>query len=98
MIWLAVGHGSVAAGFLQTVTGFGSATVLFFKAIDLVKENHRELAVVEATQSGEVLFTALMGVVSLKDAIPDTIGIVGIAIIIVGMILNSLLAYALYGV
>ena len=28
MIWLAVGLGSVAAGFLQTVTGFGSATVL----------------------------------------------------------------------
>ena len=28
MIWLAVGLSSVAAGFLQTVTGFGAATVL----------------------------------------------------------------------
>lgn len=28
MVWLAVGLSSVAAGFLQTVTGFGAATVL----------------------------------------------------------------------
>lgn len=67
------------------------ATVLFFKATDLVKENQRELAVVEATQSGEVIFTVLMGVMVLKDAMPDMIGIIGIVIIIVGMILNSLL-------
>lgn len=78
--------------FLIALLAGVTATVLFFKATDLVKENHRELAVVEATQSGEVLFTVLMGVVILKDAIPDTMGIVGIAIIIVGMILNSLLA------
>ena len=35
MVWLAVGLSSVAAGFLQTVTGFGAATdggsALFFR-------------------------------------------------------------------
>lgn len=68
------------------------ATVLFFKATDLVWENQRELAVVEATQSREVVFTVLMGVMVLKDAMPDAMGIIGIVIIIAGMILNSLLA------
>ena len=31
------------------------ATILFFKATDLVKENPRHLAVIEATQCGEVV-------------------------------------------
>ena len=52
------------------------ATILFFKATDLVKENLRQLAVIEATQSGEVLFT-LLG---------------GILIVVAGMIGNSLVS------
>lgn len=37
------------------------ATLLFFEATNLVKHNHKQLAVVEATQAGEVLFTLLGG-------------------------------------
>ena len=35
------------------------ATLLFFEATNLVRHNPKQLAVVEATQAGEVLFTLL---------------------------------------
>lgn len=65
------------------------ATLLFFAATDLVKNDARQLSVIEATQSGEVIFTVLMGILILKDPVPDQMGFVGIGIIILGMILNS---------
>lgn len=70
------------------------ATLLFFKATDLVKNNQKHLAVIESTQSGEVIFTLIGGVLLLKDTLPDWIGLLGIALIILGMILNSLLSSA----
>ena len=66
------------------------ATILFFKATDLVKDNPRQLAVIEATQSGEVIFTLLGGVLFLGDSAPDVLGLCGIAIVVIGMIGNSL--------
>ena len=66
------------------------ATVLFFRATDLVRENPRQLAVIEATQSGEVIFTLLLGVLILGDGMPSAISLAGIALIVVGMVLNSL--------
>lgn len=66
------------------------ATTLFFHATDLVKGNPRQLAVIEATQCGEVIFTLLGGVLVLKDALPSIWGFAGIALIVVGMVLNSL--------
>lgn len=68
------------------------ATILFFHATDLVKDNPKQLAVVEATQSGEVIFTAIMGVLILKDSMPDGYAFLGIVIILIGMIAGSLLA------
>ena len=68
------------------------ATILFFKATDLVKHNPRQLAVIEATQSGEVLFTLLGGVLFLGDSMPDIWGLCGILIVVVGMIGNSLVS------
>lgn len=68
------------------------ATVLFFKATDLVKENLRQLAVIEATQSGEVLFTLLGGILFLGDNMPDVLGLCGILIVVAGMIGNSLVS------
>ena len=66
------------------------ATIFFFRATDLVRENPRQLAVIEATQSGEAIFTLLLGVVILHDNIPSTISFIGIILIVSGMILNSL--------
>ena len=68
------------------------ATILFFKATDLVKRNPRQLAVIEATQSGEVLFTLLGGVLFFGDSMPDIWGLCGILIVVVGMIGNSLVS------
>lgn len=66
------------------------ATTLFFRATDIVKDNPKHLAIIEATQCGEVIFTLVGGVIFLKDKTPDMWGYIGIIMIIVGMILNSI--------
>lgn len=66
------------------------ATLLFFEATRLVQDNPKQLAVIEATQSGEVLFTLLGGVLFLRDALPTPAGMVGIGVVVAGMILNSI--------
>lgn len=66
------------------------ATLLFFRATDLVKESPGKLAIVEATQSFEVLFTLLGGILFLGDAAPGAVGMAGIGLIVVGMICNNL--------
>ena len=68
------------------------ATLLFFRATDLVKHSQRQLAVVESTQSFEVLFTLLGGVLLLQDTLPDLFGWVGVGLIVVGMVLSSLVS------
>lgn len=66
------------------------ATILFFKATDLVSGDNHKLAVVESTQAGEVIFTLLGSILLLKDSIPTPIGVLGLSLVIIGMILNSL--------
>ena len=66
------------------------ATLLFFRATDLVRHSQRQLAVVESTQSFEVLFTLIGGVLLLHDSVPDVYGWVGVGLIVVGMVLSSL--------
>ncbi|MEI3174751.1 MAG: multidrug resistance efflux transporter family protein [Lachnospiraceae bacterium] len=80
---------------LQSFSGTFSgviATWLFFYATDLVKHNARWLALIEATQSGEVVFTLLGGILLLGDAMPSAAGFAGIALILIGMTANSLAA------
>ncbi len=48
------------------------------------------LAAVEATQCGEVVFTLLLGIVILRDDAPSLTGWIGIAVIVPGMLLTSL--------
>jgi drug/metabolite transporter (DMT)-like permease len=67
------------------------ATILFFKATDIVSSDTHKLAVVESTQSGEVIFTLLGGVFIFHDKIPTLIGLIGILLVVIGMILNSLI-------
>ena len=67
------------------------ATMLFFEATNLVKHNHQQLAVVEATQPGEVLFTLFGGCFFLGDQIPTPLGFLGVFIVIIGIVGNSLM-------
>ena len=66
------------------------ATGLFFHATDLIRSDPKQLAAVESTQCGEVIFTLLGGMLVLHDAIPSGIGFVGLFLVVAGMIANSL--------
>ena len=66
------------------------ATILFFRATDLVRGDPRQLALIEATQCGEVIFTLLGGILVLGDSVPGPAGMAGPALILAGMALNSL--------
>jgi drug/metabolite transporter (DMT)-like permease len=65
------------------------ATLLFFKATDLTKGDISQLAAVEATQSGEVLFALLGELVFLHGSLPSSGSLVGMGIVIIGMIMHS---------
>lgn len=101
--WLVCGTISLVQGYVPTtgqhiqsllVALFSGVigTYLFFKATDMVKGNQKSLAVVEATQSGEVVFTLIGGVLLLGDAFPDIYGLVGLSCIVLGMIGNSIVS------
>jgi drug/metabolite transporter (DMT)-like permease len=66
------------------------ATILFFKATDIVSNDTHKLAVIESTQAGEVIFTLLGGVFIFHDKTPTFISLIGIITVVIGMILNSL--------
>ncbi|MDT3427180.1 drug/metabolite transporter (DMT)-like permease [Paenibacillus forsythiae] len=70
------------------------ATVLFFRATDMVRHSMTGLAAVEATQSLEVLFALLGEMLILSTPAPSLVSWTGIAIIIIGMILHSLFSHA----
>ena len=65
------------------------ATVLFFIATDRVHNDQGKLAAVEATQSTEILFVVVGEMLLLGVAPPQTLALLGIVIIIVGMSLHS---------
>jgi len=67
------------------------ATLLFFGATRLVRHDMPRLAAVESTQAGEVLFALLGGVLVFRDALPDAWGWLGLALVVAGMLGNSLL-------
>jgi drug/metabolite transporter (DMT)-like permease len=69
------------------------ATILFFKATDLVRQSMHQLAAVEATQAGEVIFALAGEILLLEGAFPQGLSIVGIIIVIIGMISHSLFSH-----
>jgi drug/metabolite transporter (DMT)-like permease len=82
--------GQAAQSFVVALFSGVVATLLFFEATRLTKHDPKQLAVIEATQSGEVLFTLLGGILFLGDQMPSLTGWIGIALIVAGMICNSL--------
>ncbi|CAM3114773.1 multidrug resistance efflux transporter family protein [Sporolactobacillus spathodeae] len=68
------------------------ATVLFFYATELVKEDSGKLAAVEATQSMEVVFTLLGELIFFGGSLPTHSAWIGLLLVIGGMILHSSLS------
>jgi drug/metabolite transporter (DMT)-like permease len=84
-------RGQVIQSFIVAVFSGIIATTLFFKATDMVSEDPHKLAVIESTQSGEVIFTLLGGIFLFHDKIPTTTDLIGISLVVIGIILNSLI-------
>ncbi|MGZ4031226.1 MAG: DMT family transporter [Tumebacillaceae bacterium] len=84
--------GQVLQTLLVALSSGVIATVLFFYATDLAKHNVAQLAAVEATQAGEVVFTILGEVVVLGGLFPQGWSLLGMVLVVVGMILHSLVS------
>jgi drug/metabolite transporter (DMT)-like permease len=84
--------GQLVQSFVVALFSGVIATLLFFEATSLIRHNPKQLAVIEATQSGEVLFTLLGGILFLGDQMPTLTGLAGILLIVAGMICNSLVS------
>lgn len=68
------------------------ATILFFKATGLVRDNPTALAAAEAMQAAELIFASMLGVLFLNEAWPRGGALVGGATIIVGIVLFAWIA------
>ncbi len=65
------------------------ATVLFFMATDMVRNNMAKLAAVEATQSMEVIFALIGEFFLLGIAFPSPIALTGLTLVMLGMAIHS---------
>ncbi len=77
--------------FLVAIFSSIIATVLFFKATNMERDNPTGLALVESTISSEIIFSIIAGVIILGDRLPSTIGFIGIIFVIIGIILSTIL-------
>ena len=77
-LWLALGV-AVSAGVI--------ATILFFQATGMVRDNATALGAAEAMQAAEVLFAMLLGVAFLGEAWPRGQALVGAALVVAGIVL-----------
>lgn len=82
-------NGQVLQSLLVALFSGVIATVLFFKATDMVRGDMQKLAAVEATQSMEVIFALAGEVILLSMPIPSLLSWCGMIIVVVGMILHS---------
>lgn len=77
-LWLALGV-ALSAGVV--------ATILFFQATGMVRDNATALGAAEAMQAAEVLFAMLLGVLFLGEAWPRGQALAGAALVIAGIVL-----------
>ncbi|MGC7872524.1 DMT family transporter [Desulfosporosinus sp. SYSU MS00001] len=82
-------HQQVIQSLIVALSSGVIATVLFFTATDLSRGDLHKLAAVEATQSGEIIFSLLGEIFILKGNYPSIISIIGIGLVILGMTLHS---------
>ena len=65
------------------------ATVLFFKATAMVRQNPTALAAVEAMQAAEILFSTAIGALLLGEHWPSGVAIWGVLLVIAGILAFS---------
>ena len=75
-VWLAAGV-ALSAGVI--------ATILFFQATGMVRDQPLALGAVEAMQGGEVVFAVLLGVLLLGEAWPGGRTLAGAALVVAGI-------------
>lgn len=85
------GNQIVQSGVVAVFSGV-IATVLFFRATDLVRGDMQKLSLVEATQSLEVLFALFGEMAILPVAAPSLLSQFGILTVAAGMVLHSLMS------
>jgi drug/metabolite transporter (DMT)-like permease len=83
---------SIQSGLVAITSGV-IATILFFKATDLVRGNMQKLGNVEATQSMEVLFALIGELILLKASFPSMISWTGMILVMAGMMLHSYVSH-----
>lgn len=81
--------GQIVQSGLVSISSGVIATILFFKATDLVRGNMQKLAAVEATQSVEVLFAVIGELILLNSLMPTALSWSGMIFVMVGMVLHS---------
>ena len=82
-IWLAAGV-ALGAGII--------ATVLFFQATGMVRNDPTALAAAEAMQAAEILFATALGVLWLGEAWPQGRALLGALLVVVGIVAFSWIA------
>ncbi|MCF7221733.1 multidrug resistance efflux transporter family protein [Marilutibacter chinensis] len=82
-IWLAAGV-AIGAGIV--------ATVLFFQATGMVRNEPTALAAAEAMQAAEILFATLFGVLWLGEAWPQGRALWGAVLVVAGIVAFSIVA------
>lgn len=65
------------------------ATTLFFRATDMAKGDVKKLGAIEATQSGEVIFTVLGECLLLNNPLPSLSSWIGMGLVVLGMVCHS---------
>jgi hypothetical protein len=62
------------------------ATILFFQATGMVRNDPAALGAAEAMQAAELLFSSALGVAFLGEAAPHGIAVLGAGLVILGII------------
>lgn len=81
--------GQLLQSFIVGVSSGVIATTLFFMATDRVRDDQSKLAAVEATQSTQLIFVIIGEMLIIGIALPGSMALTGIAVIIAGMALHS---------
>ncbi|MEC5423790.1 multidrug resistance efflux transporter family protein [Virgibacillus sp. C22-A2] len=78
--------------FIVAVSSGVIATALFFYATEMVQNDNKKLAGVEATQSGEVVFALFGELIILSAPLPSGLSFIGMGLVITGMVLHSIVS------